>query len=107
MNVAVETPAVVVMVPLPLTPATAELAEHVLLEYKVKLTDPVGAAAPVELNVAVSLTGLIVVPAVPVAGAATVVIFGDAFPTEICSFESPHPVVNALLFPSPPYEAIQ
>ena len=43
-----------------------------------KLTLPVGAAAPVAEKVAVSLTGLMVTPAVPVAGEATVVIVGDA-----------------------------
>ena len=65
------------------------------------VTLPVGAAAPVLENVAVSLTGAIAWPAVPVAGDATVVIVGDALPTVMCSLLSPHVVVNFVLFESP------
>jgi hypothetical protein len=99
LKLAVETPALVLMAPLPLTPATAVV--HVLFEYNVKLTDPVGAAFVVPAKVAVSLTGVIATPAVPVVGLVWVVIVGAALPTTICSLPSPQPVVKPTLFASP------
>src|SRR5580700_486267 len=63
--------------PLPLTPVTAVV--HVEFVYRMKVTDPVGVAPP--LRVAVSFTGVIATPAVPVCGAAIVAIAGDALPT--------------------------
>ena len=106
MNVAVVTPPDVPIVPDPEAAGTAAVVQ-VAFEYRVKLTEPVGAAAPVAEKVAVSDRLAIVVPAVPVDGEATVEIVGDALPTEICSFESPQVVVNPLLLASPAYEAIQ
>ena len=66
-----------------------------------KVTDPVGAAAPVEENVALSDRTGILTPAVPVEGVDTVEIDGLALPTAMVSPESPHVVVNPLLFGSP------
>ena len=86
--------------PVPLTPVTAVV--HVLFEYSVKVTDPVGGATDVvPANVAASLTGLIATPAVPVVGVVEVLIVGDALPMTICSLVPPHAVVNPLLFVSP------
>ena len=59
------------------------------------MTDPVGAAAPVLENVAVS-PAVVLTPAVAVVGFACVVRVGDAMPTSICSLASVHPVVMAL-----------
>jgi hypothetical protein len=83
---------------LPDTPETAMV--HFESEYSVKVTDPVGAAAPVVENVAVSDT-VILVPNVPSVGFAIVVIVGEAGPTTISSLASPHLVVDALLLASP------
>ena len=99
-NVAEVTPAVVEMVPEPEAAGTAAVV-HAASEYKVKLTLPVGTAAPVTEKVAVSERFEMFTPAVPVEGLATVVIVGEALPTAICSFESPHLVLNPLLFESP------
>jgi hypothetical protein len=95
----VDTPALVLIAPVPLTPATAVV--QVLFEYSVKLTDPVGATLVVPTKVAVSLTGVIATPAVPVAGLAWVVIVGAALPTTICSLLAPHVVVKPVLLASP------
>jgi hypothetical protein len=97
-NVAVDTPPLVTIGPVPDTPGTAVL--HVDSEYRVKVTDPVGAAAPVAENVAVSDAEMFT-PAVSAAGDATVEIDGDAGPTTISSLASPQLVVNGLLLPSP------
>jgi hypothetical protein len=103
-NVAVDTPPLVVIGALPEIPGTAIL--HVDSEYNVKATLPVGAAAPVAENVAVSDAKMFT-PAVSAVGDATVEIDGDAGPTTICSIESPHVVRNGLLLPSPEYDASQ
>ena len=72
---------------------------QVLFEYKVKVTAPVGATPPE--SEAVSLTGVIATPSVPVCGLAAVLIVGDALPTAICSLVPPQPVAMPVLLVSP------
>src|SRR5487761_1513469 len=96
-KLAVETPALVVIDPVPV--ATAAPVQ-VALAYRVKVTTPVGATEVVLVKVAVSVTAM-GTPAVPVTGLATVVILGVAWPMASCSWASPHPVVNAALLASP------
>jgi hypothetical protein len=83
---------VVLIVPLPLAAGTARTVQAVS-ESSVKLTLPVGAAAPVAEKVAVSLRLGMFTPAVPV--------LGDALPTLICSVVAPQVVVKPLLLLSP------
>ena len=97
--VAVDVPPLVLMPPLPLTPATATVHDASL--YSVNVTLPVGAAAPVEENVAVSPTVTVVPATITVVGLACVVMLGDALLTVMCSLLSPHLVVKPLLLPSP------
>jgi hypothetical protein len=79
---------------------------HAASEYRVKVTEPVGATAVVLVKPAVSPT-VVDVPTVIDAGLATVVIPGLAAFTVSCSLLSPQDVVKALLLASPPYEASQ
>jgi hypothetical protein len=67
----------------------------------VKTTEPVGGTDVVFAKVAVSDTGSIGTVAVPLSGAACVVIVGDAEFTVSCSLLSPHDVVKPLLLASP------
>jgi hypothetical protein len=91
----------VLIVPGPLTPATADPGEHLESENSVKVTDPVGGTVVVAANVAVSDKPAIATPAVPDDGDADVEIDGDAFATDTSSFGAPHLAVNPLLFASP------
>jgi hypothetical protein len=79
---------------------------HAASEYRVNVTLPVGATLVVFVNAAESPT-VVSVPTVIDVGDACVTMLGDPGPTTISSLSSPHPVVNPLLFVSPPYEAIQ
>lgn len=81
-QLAEDTPAVVLIDPVPLTPATAVV--HPASEYTAKLTEPVGGTVLVPTKVAASLT-VRLCPAVPAAGFAVVVIVGEALPTTRCS----------------------
>jgi hypothetical protein len=93
LKLAVDVPPDVLIGPLPLTPAAVV---QLMSVYRVKVTEPVGAAAPVAENVAASPT-VTAVPAVPVLGLACVVSDGDALPTVICSAASLQLVEGMLL----------
>jgi hypothetical protein len=69
-----------------------------LVEYRLKVTFPVGLAPPD--SVAVSLA-VIPTPTVPVVGLATVVTVGVALPITTCSLLPPQAVVTDPLFASP------
>jgi hypothetical protein len=100
-NVADDTPAAVLIEPDPLTPATADAAEHDGSENNAKLTDPVGGVNVVPVNVAVSDNVAIATPEIPDDGTACVVNVGDAAAIVTVSPGSPQEVVNPLLFASP------
>jgi hypothetical protein len=84
------------MAPLPLMPMT--VLEQLESLYNVKVTLPVGLYAP--LRVALS-PNVLLVPTMPVAGLALVVILGLVMPTTICSLASPQLVVKGALLVSP------
>ncbi len=62
--------------PLPLTPLTATV--QLPSEYRVNVTDPVGATAPARVTVSITVT---CVPAVATSGLASVLIVGEALTT--------------------------
>lgn len=91
-KLAVDTPAVVLIVPLPLTLGTVL---QVLSLYRAKLTDPLGAVPVVPENVAVSLRLGMSTPTVPVAGLACVVIDNPLAAAWDCGPNTNNPTATA------------